>query len=189
MKRTIILSTGIFLLFLSNAFPQEVKNEPFRKNQIGIQFNPYINDQFFDFLYINTISSLRYGHRITKNITTGLEFACSFPVNIGSGQNFQDFNYFSYRIGPVARYSILAERRVQLFSEVSPYFAHYYKESTSSTDPSPIISGKFGYYAAPGLSIYSKNKRISFDLFYKFSNIRFINGKKYVFSYKVNFNF
>ncbi len=189
MKKKLLLSTCIIFLFLINASSQEVKNESFRKNQIGIQFNPYITDQLFLSTYINTVSALRYGYRITKNITTGLEFACSFPVNISSGQDFRAFNYFSYRIGPVARYSILAERRIQLFSEISPYFAHYYKELTSSTDSSPIISSGFGYYVAPGVSIYSKRKRVSFDLFCKFSDSRFMNDKKYMFSYKVNFNF
>ncbi len=173
-------------------FPQEQPKSSdiaYLKNQIGIQFNPYINEQFFDFRIINTVSALRYGYRITKNITTGLEFSCNFPINIASGQNFHYFNYFSYKIGLLTRYSILSERRFQIFAEASPYLSHYLREWTSSSNLTPFRISKFGYYAAPGVTLYSKNKKNSFDLYYKYSNLSFVNGNKSVLSYKVNFNF
>lgn len=189
MKRTILLSTGILFLFLINAFSQEQEKPAFSRNQIGIQFNPYINEQFFDFTIINTVSALRYGYRVTKNFTTGMEFSCSFPININSGPTFRYFNYFAYEIDFYTRYSILSEKRFQIFAEASPYFSHYWRELTSLSDQTPYRSDKFGYYVAPGATLYSKNKRISFDLYYKFSNLRFTNGNKSVISYKFNYNF
>jgi hypothetical protein len=39
------------------------------------------------------------------------------------------------------------------------------------------------------MTLYSNSKRISFDLYYKFSNLTFTDGNKSVLSYKVNFNF
>jgi hypothetical protein len=189
MKRTFLLSIVIFLLCFISAFPQKQGKSSFSRNQIGIQFNPYINKQFFDFRIMNTVSALRYGYRITKNITTGLEFSCNFPINVASGQSFHIYNYFSYKIGLYTRYSILSERRFQIFVEASPYFSHYYREWTSSFDHSAYRVNELGYYAAPGVTLYSKNKNFSFDLYYKFSNLSFVNGNKSVFSYKVNYNF
>ena len=192
MKRTLLISTGIFFLFFTSAFSQEKVNPSFFRNQIGIQLNPYINERLLStggLSMIEVVSSLRYGYRITKNVTTGMEFFYGFPININSGHYFHYFNYFSYRIGLYARYSILSERRLQLFAESSPYFSHYTRDFTSSSDPSPIKINKFGYYVAPGVTLYSKSKRISFDLYYKFSNLLFTDGNNSVLSYKVNFNF
>jgi hypothetical protein len=189
MKRTLLLSTSILFLFFITAFSQEQGKPSFFRNQIGIQFNPYINEQFFDFRIMNTVSALRYGYRITKNITTGMEFSCNFPINIASVHNFQIYNYFSYKIGFFTRYSILSDRRFQIFAEASPYLSHYSREWTSSSDHSAFRVNKLGYYVSPGVTLYSKSKKISLDLFYKFSNHKFINGNKSVLSYKINYNF
>lgn len=138
---------------------------------------------------IDAISAIRYGYRITKNVTTGMEFPCGFPFNKNSGQNFRYFNYFDYKIGLYARYSILSERRFQIFAEASPHFTHYWRELTSSSDQTPFRDNKFGYYVAPGVTLYSKSRRIRFDLYNKFSNLAFTNINNSVLSYKVNFNF
>ncbi|MEI6048828.1 MAG: hypothetical protein WCS03_08005 [Bacteroidota bacterium] len=192
MRTNVYLLTIILLLIPKVLLSQASENKGstiYKKNQIGIQFNPYINEQFFDFQIMNIVSALRYGYRITKNVTTGMEFSCGFPVNIDAGQNFHIFNYFSYNIGLFGRYSILAEKRFQIFAEASPYLSHYSREWTSSSDHSAFRVNKFGYYVAPGVTLYSKSKRISFDLYYKFSNLTFINSNNSVVSYKVNYNF
>lgn len=186
MKRTLLLSTIIFFLFFIPALSQEDKKSSYLRNQFGIQFNPYINQQFIDFRNMSTVAALRFGYRIKKNITTGMEFSCNFPINTGSDKIF---NYFKYNIGLFGKYSILAEKRFQIFAEASPYLSHYYKEWTSSSDHSAFRDNKLGYYAAPGITLYSKSKKISFDLYYKFSNLRTLNGNKSVLSYKVNYNF
>jgi hypothetical protein len=192
MKRTLLLATVIFFLFFTSALSQEKVNPSFFRNQIGIQFNPYINERLLStggLSMIQVVSSLRYGYRITKNVTTGMEFSCGFPITINSGQNFHYFNYFGYKIGLYTRYSILSERRFQIFAEASPHFSHSTREWTSTNDHSPYITNKFGYYVAPGVTLFSKSKRISFDLYYKFSNLEFTDGNNSVLSYKVNYNF
>lgn len=190
MKRILILSTGIFFLFVITAFSQEHEPPSFLRNQVGIQVNPFIDQQFFDFSgYMRTVAALRYGYRITKNVTAGMELGCNFPISINPGQNSQYFDYFSYRISLYTRYSIFSEKRFQMFAEASPYFSHSRMEWTSTNDHSPYIIQKFGYYLAPGITLCSKSRRISFDLYYKFSNLMFMNGNKSVFSYKVNYNF
>lgn len=192
MKNPLLLSACILFLFIINASSQGKGKPLFYKNQIGIQFNPFINERLLStggLRMIDVVSSLRYGYRITKNVTTGMEFSCGFPININSGQNFRYFNYFGYKIGLYGRYSILTEKRFQVFAEASPYFSRYWRELTSSSDQTPYTDNKFGYYVAPGVTLYSKSKRISFDLYYKFSNLAFINGNNSVLSYKVNYNF
>jgi len=176
MKRTILLSTGILFLFLINAFSQDKQEPSFYRNQVGIQFNPIINKRLLSnggFSLIETVSSLRYGYRITKNFTTGLEFVCKFPIltNPSYREESEKFTYFVYRIGLITRYSILSEKRFQVFAEVSPYFVHAYKELLNSGDPAPYRNDEFGCY-------------FSFDLYSEFS----FTGQ-IMLSYKVNFNF
>ncbi len=192
MRTKVFLFMLIILLIPRVILSQESENKEittYKKNQIGIQFNPFINEQFFNFRYMNTISAVRYSHRITKNFTSGVELSFNLPINISSIQNFQIYNYFMYNIGLITRYSVLSERQIQVFAEASPFYSHYWRELTSSSDPTSYTDYKFGYYVAPGVTLFSKNKRVSFDLYYKFSNLYFINGNKSVLSYKVNYNF
>jgi hypothetical protein len=44
-------------------------------------------------------------------------------------------------------------------------------------------------YVAPGLSVFSKNKKLSMDLYYKFSTQTFMDGGHGSLSYKLNFHF
>ncbi len=190
MKRTVLLLTIFWFIFFTSTFSQKTVYPSFNRNQIGIQFNPSINElSSLGLRMIQTVTAIRYGYRITKNVTTGIEFDCSFPIFINFGNQFHLYNYFSYSIDFFTRYSILSEKRFQIFAEVSPLFSHYYKELYSSSDQTPFISDKFGYYVAPGVTLYSKSKRVSFDLYYKLSNLYFTNGNKSVLSYKVNLNF
>jgi len=189
MKRRILLSTGILFLFFINVFSQDTEESPFYRNQVGIQFNPIINERLLSdggFGLIETVSSLRYGYRITRNFTTGIEFVCKFPIltNPSYREQSEKFNYLFYRIGLITRYSILSEKRFQFFAEVSPYFAHANKEVWISGDPNPYRNDEFGCYAAPGVTLYSKSRRVSFDLYCEF----FFTGHTTL-SYKVNYNF
>jgi len=174
---------------LIKAFPQDNEEPLFYRNQIGIQFNPLINEWLLSsggLRMVQTVSAIHYGYRITKNFTTGMEFVCEFPILTNSTyrEEFQKFNYFVYSLGLTSRYSILSDKRFQLFAEVTPYFAHAYKEVWISGDQTPFSASKFGCYTAPGVTLYSKSKRVSFDLYCKF----YFTGHTML-SYKVNYNF
>lgn len=189
MKRKILLSTCILFLFLINAFSQDKQEPSFYRNQVGIQFNPIINKRLLSnggFGLIETVSSLRYGYRITKNFTTGMEVVFKFPLltNPSKREESDKFNYFVYSIGLTERYSIFSDKRLQVFAEVSPYFAQAYKEVWNSGDPAPYRNDEFGCYAAPGVTLYSKSRRVSYDLYYEI----FFTGHTML-SYKVNCNF
>ena len=187
MKRIILLSAGILFLFFIPAFSQEKEEPSFYRNQVGVQFNPLINELLLSsggLRMIQTVSAIRYGYRITKNLTTGMEFDCCFPIFINFGDQYHLFNYFSYSMALFSRYSVFSEKRFQMFAEVSPYFGHYYKEVWISGDPTPYRAYKFGCYVAPGVNCYSKSRRVSFDLYCKF----YFTGHTML-SYKVNYNF
>jgi hypothetical protein len=115
-----------------------------------------------------------------------MEFVCKFPIltNPSYREESEKFNYFIYRIGLITRYSILSEKRFQVFAEVSPYFVHAYKELLNSGDPAPYRNDEFGCYAAPGVTLYTKSRRVSFDLYCEFD----FTGHTML-SYKVNYNF
>ena len=96
----------------------------------------------------------------------------------------------NFNLGGFIRYSFLPESRIKPFFELSSYYTFYnYKNlgtggaETSGSDN--YLSG----YLAPGISLFSKSKKFSIDLFYKFSNKDFINGKQSVLSYRLNFRF
>lgn len=190
MRTKVFLIILIILLIPKVILSQKSENKEsptYKKNQIGIQFNPLINERLLSpggLRMIQTVSAIRYGYRITKNITAGMEFDSHFPIFIHFGDQFHLFNYFSYGIGLFTRYTVLSEKRFQIFAEVSPYVAHAYKEMWDSADPTPYRAYKFGCYAAPGVTLYSKSRRVSFDLYCEF----YFTGHTML-SYKVNYNF
>ncbi len=183
MKRVFLLSVFIILLLPGLVFSQQEKPVILR-NQIGIQLNPYLNEDFFTFTDFHIVSSLRYYYRVTKNVSLGTEFSYIFPVREIS--NAKDPSYL--KIGFLSRYSIRTSKRIQMFAEVSPYYL-YFQGETFLPPIEKIHIHRYSFYVAPGVSLYSKNKRFSFDLYYKFSNTNYFYSKKSVISYKLNFNF
>ena len=187
MKKYILILISIFFFSLTNVLPQEQPKSSeifYLRNQIGIQLNPFIDENLIDGLIMKIVGGVRYGYKITKSILLGVEAFGDYSYFFNQSN---PVHFYSYKIGLFSRYSIPAERRVQGFLEVSPYYGHSYRSGT--LDLLEKKTDKFGVYAAPGISLYSKNKKFSLDLYYKFSTLTFINGKKSVFSYKINFNF
>jgi hypothetical protein len=150
------------------------------KNQIGLQINPYLsNGTIYSIVY-----GFRYGYRIWKPVTLGAEISGSFPAFNNSPVPFTDF-----KAGAFARYTFRPEKRIQIFLEASPFYAYTYVSEWPEGQMDAIEWSKFGIYIAPGVSLFTKNRKFSLDLYYKLH----INPEDYVqgknFSFKVNFNF
>jgi hypothetical protein len=79
MRRKLLLSITVILLSSSSVFSQQEK-QSFCRNQFGIQFNPYFNEDFFTLSDFYWVSALRFNYHITKNVSTGLEVSYIFPV-------------------------------------------------------------------------------------------------------------
>jgi hypothetical protein len=189
MRTKVNLFMLALLLVPKVLFSQESDNKGstiYKKNQIGIQLNPYLDDNLYQRVLMKTIFGVRYGYKLSEPLLLGAEASGSLSYFFNKSNNPY---FYSIRAGIFTRYSIPSGKRLQCFLEVSPYLSHYFQEWTSSSDSSPYRINKIGYYVAPGVSLYSKSKKFSFDLYYKFSNLSLVNGKKSVLSYKVNYNF
>lgn len=165
------------------------------KNQLGIQVNPVYNHSaaaFKDFVF-----SIRYGYKVTRPITIGAEISSSSPNRFSNSlkDRFQ-FNEYNTKIGLFARYTFLAERRIQPFIEISPYFMDTAIENNPLYHDLSYWPDNWEYwhrgiklYVAPGVSLFSKNRKFSLDLLFKLPIPTTGYDEKPDFSYKFNFHF
>jgi hypothetical protein len=152
---------------------------------IGIQLNPYIDEHFFTGTFFRPVYALRFSFGIKDHITFGPEFSGYYVKSRSTSYTSSTFN-----IGGFFRYSFLPEARIRPFAEISPYYTFsgykvgddvtFYGAERESSD------SYFSGYIAPGVSLYTRSRKISLDLMYKFSTNDFINGQHGVFSYRVN---
>lgn len=167
--------------------PELSSNSSFKKNQIGIQFNPFLDQNAIvkDFVY-----GIRYGYKISKPITLGLEIAGSYPNRLGNlFPSDLSTTQYKIKVGLYARYTAFTEKRVQCFLEVSPYYLDTsYKVNNNSGIPGFKEKG-IKLYVAPGLTLFSKNRKFSVDLYYKITAPTPGYYERNAFSYKVNLHF
>jgi hypothetical protein len=130
------------------------------------------------------VYGVRYGYRIWKPVTLGAEISGSFPAF-----NSQPVPYTDFKAGAFARYTFLPEKRIQIFLEASPFYAYSYVSEWTEGNMDAIEWNNMGIYAAPGFSLFTKNRKFSLDLYYKLyiHPENYFQGKNL--SFKVNFNF
>jgi hypothetical protein len=158
------------------------------KNSIGLQLNPYLNNHLFNHEFYEPVFAFRYTFSINEHVTLGPELSGFYMKDYGNTFSFGNINAGGY-----FRYSVLPKSRLKPFMEISSYYTyHYWKTnqeiSFSEIDPTGSKSFLTGYIA-PGISLFSKSRKISLDLLYKFSNKTFVNLEKTCFSYRLNFWF
>jgi hypothetical protein len=145
------------------------------KNLIGVQINPNID---FNAL----VYGIRYGYNISKPITLGTEISGSLPAfkDVSSG-------YSNFKFGFYFRYSLMSENRFKILLETLPFYSYSYTRASDMYEGEDVEENKFGIYAAPGLSLFSKNRKFSLDIYYKL----YIDPGNYhgEASYKVSFHF
>lgn len=154
------------------------------KNQIGLQLNPYLDENLFRGFMPELIFGIRYVYHVTPHLSMGPEVNGFVPIHLKSGN---DLNFFRLGAGAFARYSFFTDSRVRVFAEVLPYYSYRYWEENQWLPE--LKESRFGICLSPGVSLYSKSRKFSVDLYMKFSNIDFVNSKNYVFSYKLNYHF
>jgi len=176
---SILLSLACVIFFVAPIQAQDnTKN-----SSIGIQFNPYLDSQFFDGISKKYVFAFRYGFNIKDHLSLGPEVSGYFRHH--DNINFSDFN-----LGCFVRYTLLPTSRIRPFLEFSPYYSIFHYEVTT-LEGVDIDETYFSGYLSPGISLYTKNRKVSLDLMYKFSitDKPFVDGNKSVFSYRLNFNF
>jgi hypothetical protein len=166
---------------ISAQTPEKTSSSTDSKNVIGIHIIPVLDPSG---LFSSISYGLRYGYKPSSSLTLGAELAGSFPA-----LNPMPIPYSDFMAGAFARYTFFPEKRINGFLEASPFFGHNYIRGTNFY-PGDRIINKFGLYVAPGISLYTKSRKLSMDLYYKF----YIHpGDMYyhknTFSYKLNFHF
>jgi hypothetical protein len=154
-----------------------------KNSSIGIQFNPYLNSYYFDGVSKKYIFAFRYGFNIKDHLSFGPEVSGYFRLH--DNINFSDFHF-----GGFMRYTLLPTSRIRPFLEFSPYYSIFHYEMTTLEGVEHDMT-YFSGYLSPGISLYTKNRKFSLDLMYKFmitDNPDVIFNKS-VFSYRLNFNF
>ena len=157
-------------------------------HSIGLQLNPYLDEDLFNGSSIKLVYALRYNFSIKDHLTLGPEL---------SGYYFKehsvDYTDSNFNVGGFFRYSFFPASRVKPFFELSPYYTFFsYKNAPENFYPGMLPNGKDSYlsgYLAPGISLFNKSQKFSFDLFCKFSSKGFVNGENIVLSYRFNFRF
>lgn len=177
----IFLAIISFSVTISAQNADKMTSSPDYKKLIGIQLNPLFNNSgtFSPIVY-----GLRYGYKISKPLTLGAELSGSFPA-------FNDIyvRHSDFKIGAFARYTFLPDKRIQGFLEASPFFAHTYLRGTEFY-PGDVKLNQFGLYVAPGLSLFTKSRKLSMDLYYKlYFHPSEMYNRQNTFSYKLNFHF
>ena len=153
-------------------------------NQIGLQLNPYLDENLFQGFLAEIVFGIRYAYHVTPHLSAGPEVNGFAPIYFTSGGNS---DFFRLGAGAFARYSFFKDKRIKVFTEVMPYYSYRYWEESQWLPE--IRESRFGICLSPGVSLYSKSRKFSVDLYMKFSNIDFVNSKNFVFSYKVNYHF
>jgi len=185
MKKYLLILVVSFCLNSILSFSQAANSQTEVKkriHQIGIQYNPYIDSYLFDESIGYNVFALRYGYLVYPGFSVGPEFSGYF------GKVYNDkLHKFNY--GCFCRYSFLSKKRIQPFIEISPYYSFFYQKVSSPNLNEEIHDNYFSGYIAPGISGYFLQNKISFDLFYKFSNDTFINDKMHTITYRFNIHF
>jgi hypothetical protein len=188
MKTRTLLLSFVLITFPFRSYSQNTEKgsiPPFYKNQVGIQLNPYLNENgyFTDFVF-----GLRYGRNISKPIILGADLYESIPAFGSITGVYSQYNNF--KIGVFSRYTFFPEKRIQGFIEVSPFYSHRYFKGLENLYGG-VPKNTLGSYIAPGVSIFTKNKKFSLDIYYEI----YVHPTSYFyyhdneFSYKLNFHF
>ena len=183
--KVVSLVTTCLLTQITDAQTTVINNRQNRKvHQLGLQVNPYLNENLFQGFSPELVFGIRYAYDVTPHFSIGPEVNGFVPINFSSEANL---NYFRLGVGVFTRYSFFTESRVRVFAEFMPYYSYRYWEENQWLPE--LKESRFGICLSPGVSLHSKSRKFSVDLYMKFSNIDFVNSKNYVFSYKLNYHF
>ncbi len=179
---------AVIVLILSSARLEA--QDPMNKHSIGFQGPVRIDRNLLTGASINSTFAIRYGYHINENITLGAEASGFYMFYLTPG--IRDVKSYSLRLGPYGRYTLFPDKRVNLFAEANVYAAYF--RFIPGSDPvfdNMDERKAFGLsaYAAPGISLMTKNRKVSLDMMYKFSDRTSEYGRQHGFSWRLNFHF
>lgn len=189
-KNSILLAASFLLLCsLVNAQTSNKSNFPSYKNTIGIQFNPYLDNDFFTGDGTKYVYALRYAYNFKNGISAGPEISGFYESH--STSNFK-FNYHVMQYGVFGRYCFYRKFWIQPFAELNGYYMiknYDVKKNTTGLEAKSWDKNLFTFYGAPGVSVKIPKTHLSLDMMYKFSPEKFVNDEKNAFTFRINYSF
>jgi hypothetical protein len=184
----ILLKTILSIVFVGFCLMSSAQSGA--SHSIGLQLNPYLDADLFNGRSVKYVYAGRYNFSIKDHITFGPELSGFHAKLLYIDPNY---TFANFNIGGFFRYSFFPASRIRPFFELSPYYTFSsYKNLPENSYEGVPINGKDSYlsgYLAPGISLFNKSRKLSLDLFCKFSNKTLVNNDKIVFSYRLNFRF
>jgi hypothetical protein len=120
----------------------------------------------------------RDDERIAKPVTLGAEISGYYYFN-----DYPWIQSYGVSLALYAGQSFHFDKRYGGFTDYSPLY-HTYND-----DQSENRSGNTFMFFAPGISIFSKNRKYSLGLYQNLVTQPFVNGKQNIAAYKLNFHF
>ena len=167
-----------------------LSQDPLYNKSIGVQANVFLDQNLYTGALIQPVWALRYSNNLNKNFSYGPEF--SGIKTFYRIDNVRDTRLVHLNMGGFFRYTVLPDKRISPFAELSLYYQYIHFVPGSDqvyNNTSEQKTHSFTGYIAPGLSIKSKSRKVSLDLMYKFSPDPFVNSRHSVISYRINYLF
>jgi hypothetical protein len=119
-----------------------------------------------------------YGAKTRKPVIIGPEISGFFYYG-----DYPGVESYGVSLAFYTGHSFSFDKWKQSFAEQSPMNHTYNGNSMSCKYSDTFI------FFAPGISIFSKSRKVSLDIYQKLSTQTFVNGKQLIVPYKVNFHF
>ena len=176
MKTNILF---LFLCFVSAiSYSQSLEHSlttDEKKDSIRLRYYPFFDNAREN---MGNIFFSRYGNNKNEAVTIGSEISGPFYNRDNPLIKIYGVNLTLY-----ARSSNASGKSLIGFGGLSPLYHLWFDK------PTDYKSNYIFIYYAPGISLYSKNRKFSLDLFQRFSTQIFDFGKPQTVPYKVNFHF
>ncbi len=194
MKNSFIIKFYIFAVILlavnsQPCFAQNVNKQnatPFFTHSIGVQFNPYLDQSFFN----GDIKKYVFAGRYIFENKEGISFGPEFSGNYGHNDALR---WHTINLGAFFRYTFLHKKKVRPFVEASAYYQWNQMKVIDNTydngRENEIKNHKFGYYVAPGISFPLYKRKLTLDFFVKCSTDTFLNGRNFIPSIRIVYHF
>jgi hypothetical protein len=175
--RVVLLFLVLFTLCSS------IKAQTSDEKKIAITGNDSVSIEYQN-LYINAreniagINGAAINNRNGKIITVGTEISGSFFY-----REYPWMESYGVSLALYPGRSNAFEKSSQVFRGQSSLYHNYSDKPSDYSNNDSFIS------FTPGISLYSKNRKISVDLYHMLSTQPFLNGKQQLVPYKVNFHF
>ena len=127
---------------------------------------------------LTRVFSDRAGYMVAKPMTIGAEISGPFYY-----PDYQWIGSYGVSLAIYTGNSYPSDKRIPGYSELSPLY-HSFNDK-----PKEYNGSENFMYFAPGISLYSKSRKFSFDLYRQFASQPIITGKQKTVPFKANFHF